>query len=356
MSSPSSNLSLPYLEPAQAQKHVTVNEALRRLDALVQLSVVSAAVTAQPAAPVDGSLYILPAGKTGAAWGPMANAALAYWCDGAWEQISPREGWTAWVRDSDQMLVFNGAAWTPPLAAIGAVARAGDTMGGNLAFSGNLQGAVLSSGGRINDRASPESTLIWGAGNTITFLSEDGNTQLGRINASGFTFGNLNTPLFHGSAHSVPILDNTYDLGAASFRMRTIYAGTGTINTSDAREKTPLEPVPAGVKRAVRRIIAGVGVFQYRDAVDAKGADAARLHVGVTAQAVRDAFAAEGEDAARWALFCADPVLEHAKVEDDAGGQRLEARPALDAEGRPRVRLGLRHDQLALLALAALMA
>ena len=37
-----SSLVLPYLAVGQAQKHVTVNESLRRLDALVQLSVVSA--------------------------------------------------------------------------------------------------------------------------------------------------------------------------------------------------------------------------------------------------------------------------------------------------------------------------
>lgn len=107
--SDSTNLGLPYLAAAQAQKHVTVNEALRRLDALVQLSVVSATTTAQPASPADGAVYILPAGKTGAAWGAMANGALAYWRDGAWEQITPREGWLAWVRDTNSVQIYDGA-------------------------------------------------------------------------------------------------------------------------------------------------------------------------------------------------------------------------------------------------------
>ena len=35
-------LSLPYIAAAQAQKHVTHNEALRMLDAIIQLSVKSA--------------------------------------------------------------------------------------------------------------------------------------------------------------------------------------------------------------------------------------------------------------------------------------------------------------------------
>jgi hypothetical protein len=68
MADNTTNLNLPFLMPAQAQKHVTVNEALLRLDALVQASVSSATTLAQPTAPVDGALYILPASKTGAAW------------------------------------------------------------------------------------------------------------------------------------------------------------------------------------------------------------------------------------------------------------------------------------------------
>lgn len=105
------NLTLPYLAAGQAQKHVTVNESLRRLDALVQLNVVSATTAAEPGAPSDGALYILPAGKSGAAWGAMANGALAYYRDGAWEEIAPKEGWRAYVRDTNLLAAYDGAAW-----------------------------------------------------------------------------------------------------------------------------------------------------------------------------------------------------------------------------------------------------
>ncbi|HCK84821.1 MAG TPA: hypothetical protein DHW63_09990 [Hyphomonadaceae bacterium] len=107
----SSRLLLPYLQSGQAQKHVTVNESLLRLDALVQLSVVSATIAAQPGSPADGDLYILPAGKTGANWAAMANGALAYWRDGAWEQVTPNEGFLAYVKDVDQILAYSGSAW-----------------------------------------------------------------------------------------------------------------------------------------------------------------------------------------------------------------------------------------------------
>jgi hypothetical protein len=118
----STNLQLPYLAPGQAQKHVTVNETLRRLDAIVQISAVSATITAQPGSPADGAVYILPTAKTGADWSGMADGALAYYRDGAWEEFSPREGWLAFVRDIDRVLAWTGAAWMHLVGAGGGAA------------------------------------------------------------------------------------------------------------------------------------------------------------------------------------------------------------------------------------------
>lgn len=113
MSDFSSNLQIPLLAPAQSQKHVTVNEALLRLDALAQLCVVSATTPTQPASPSEGAVYILPPGKTGAAWSAMTTGALGYWRNGAWEQIAPRAGWRAFIADTGLDAVFNGGAWAP---------------------------------------------------------------------------------------------------------------------------------------------------------------------------------------------------------------------------------------------------
>lgn len=118
MSDATTNLQLPYLAPAQAQKHVTVNEAFARLDALVHLTVASRSVTAQPATPADGVVYLVPPGKSGAAWSAMADGALAAYRDGAWEAITPRPGWSAFVLDEARRLVFRGGVWRAELAAI----------------------------------------------------------------------------------------------------------------------------------------------------------------------------------------------------------------------------------------------
>jgi hypothetical protein len=106
------NLVLPYLAVGQAQKHVTVNESLRKLDAIIQLSVVSATTSAEPSTPTDGEVYIVPSGKSGAHWSTFANGSLGYYRDGAWTEITPREGWLAFVRDTDQLLAYTGSAWS----------------------------------------------------------------------------------------------------------------------------------------------------------------------------------------------------------------------------------------------------
>ena len=114
-----SNLALPYLAAAQAQKHVTVNEAL---DALVQLSVISAAIAIPPGTPVEGDRYIVASAATGA-WAGW-DSSVAQFSGGAWHRLIPRTGWLAWDAAGGQLLVRTGAAWAGLEAAMGLLARA----------------------------------------------------------------------------------------------------------------------------------------------------------------------------------------------------------------------------------------
>ena len=68
MSDATTHLLLPYILAAQAQKHVTHNEALRLLDGLVQLSVLDRDLTAPPGSPADGDRYIGGLGAATATW------------------------------------------------------------------------------------------------------------------------------------------------------------------------------------------------------------------------------------------------------------------------------------------------
>ena len=105
------NLGLPYIVAAQAQKHVTHNEALRGLDALVHLMVLDQDLAAPPASPAPGDRYIVAAGPTGA-WSGQAGT-IAAWQDGAWAFHAPHEGWLAWVADESRLYARQAAAWAP---------------------------------------------------------------------------------------------------------------------------------------------------------------------------------------------------------------------------------------------------
>lgn len=134
-----------------------------------------------------------------------------------------------------------------------------------------------------------------------------------------------------------PSADNTQDLGKASYRFGTVYAGTGTINTSDARAKKNIGAIPdswldAWAQVEHRR-------FKYRGGK--------RWHIGLIAQEVHEAFAKEGIDAFEIGLLCYDqwdeqtvqeqrPVTRTRKVQavETEAYDATERQPKVDAAGR----------------------
>lgn len=116
MSETSPVLSLPYLAPSQAQKHVTHNEALARLDAVVQLAVESRSLATPPSGVATGARYLVASGATDAWAGE--DQAVAVWTGGLWEFTAPQPGWVAYVRDEARQAVYDGSLWgqvTPAL-------------------------------------------------------------------------------------------------------------------------------------------------------------------------------------------------------------------------------------------------
>jgi hypothetical protein len=115
---PTPNLGLPLLAADQAQKHVTVNEALLDLDALVQLAVLDRDLATPPVSPAQGARYLVAASPTGD-WAGHADE-ISIWLDGAWRFFVPGVGWVAWVVDEGVLLAWSGSAWVDALAAISA--------------------------------------------------------------------------------------------------------------------------------------------------------------------------------------------------------------------------------------------
>ncbi len=112
MSDQSQILSLPLIQPSQAQKHVTHNEALRILDAVVQLSVAAAPGATPPATPAQGERHIVGPGATGV-WAGQDNNIAVYELS-TWGFFTPLAGWQAVVTADNSTLIFDGSAWVPP--------------------------------------------------------------------------------------------------------------------------------------------------------------------------------------------------------------------------------------------------
>ncbi|MEL7090173.1 MAG: DUF2793 domain-containing protein [Pseudomonadota bacterium] len=109
MSHTSPRLNLPLLAPSQAQKHVTHNEALARLDLLVQLSVQAFDAVTPPTDPVEGDVFALGAVPTGS-WAGEAGQ-LAGFSNGGWLFIAPQTGWQATLAGTVETRIWTGTSW-----------------------------------------------------------------------------------------------------------------------------------------------------------------------------------------------------------------------------------------------------
>jgi hypothetical protein len=437
------HLSLPLIAAAQAQKHVTHNEALFAIDALLHCAVKDKDLAAPPAAPTEGDRYIVAASPTGG-WAGKAGQVAARQ-DGAWRFYVPQAGWIAFVIDETQLYRFDGAAWTPGVLAITALQNLslfglGTTADAANQFSAKLNNALhaaktVAEGGtgdvrvKLSKEAATRTAsclfqtgfsgraelglagddnfrvktsangaawvdaLVLAAGTgTAAFAAgaafggfvgingpADGTgvfalNVTGRLQATGpvacitvasriggkqhtmydpdgnglqfdisgfgtaFTMKTDGTTAFGNSP--IPTADNAVTLGTASKRWSQLYAGTTTINTSDAAQKTNFRPPDEAVLLAA--LDTDLGFYQWAEAVARKGEEGARWHFGPTAQGFANACRARGVDPQKLAAYCEDPVLAPVRRQRTVDGIEEEIE-TLEPTGE--VRHGLRLDQ-----------
>jgi hypothetical protein len=204
---------------------------------------------------------------------------------------------------------------------------------------GNLRVQSTSDGSnglvQIYNTAAQFNGSLFALSNDLYFLAEASKSL--RLGAGGSTRISVSA-----AGEVTPGADNTQNFGSGALRWATIYAGTGTINTSDERYKViraggDLSEAEFDAWSDVRAI-----VYQDKDSFDRKGDDA-RLHVGYSWQAIRDAFAAQHLDANRYGLWCEDPQLvpvtktrtAQRQATDADGNPITEVVPVLDDAGEP---------------------
>lgn len=158
--SDTAQLNLPLLSPSQAQKHVTVNEALTRLDGLVQLRLISVDTTVPPAIFSEADCYAVPSGATGAWAGQSGQIAMAL--NGGWDFITPRIGFEAFVVDEGALAVFDGTDWR-----VGGVTFTPNGAGLNVS-SVEIDVAVPPAASFLTSAVIPERSILFGTTGVVT--------------------------------------------------------------------------------------------------------------------------------------------------------------------------------------------
>lgn len=108
-SSRTAKLDLPFILPAQAQKHIPHNEALQTLDALYGLSVVTDVLGEPPIGVAEGTRYLISTLAVGV-WAGKENQ-IAIWRDGLWHFYAPHSGWVCFVQDIERVKIWSGGSW-----------------------------------------------------------------------------------------------------------------------------------------------------------------------------------------------------------------------------------------------------
>lgn len=253
-------LDLPYIISGQALKYITHNEALERLDMLVQPAVEAADLTIPPATPLPGEAFIVPSGASGA-WAGHGGEIAAYQ-SGAWRFYDPAPGWQVFDRDSGTLKIFSGSQWV-------AVAAIGDglpQLGINAAADGTNRLAIASAASLFSHDGAGHQLKInkADADETASLLFQSnwtGHAEMGlmgdslwriKVSADGVSWSNAIT--IDATTATVtlagglrPALDNAQSLGSGTARWSSIWSATGTIQTSDRRHKTDIFPTDLGL-------------------------------------------------------------------------------------------------------------
>ncbi|MCN4459577.1 hypothetical protein MLM55_24090, partial [Escherichia coli] len=102
-----------------------------------------------------------------------------------------------------------------------------------------------------------------------------------------------------------PVDDNVKAIGQPSNRCSVIYAGTGSINTSDETLKTRYDILNAERDAAIE-IKSVIYKFKFNDSINHKGIESSRYHFGVGAQTVGDILRKHGLNPEQYAFWCYD--------------------------------------------------
>ena len=178
----------------------------------------------------------------------------------------------------------------------------------------NVGDRMVFDNGNVGIRNSSPAVALDVQGSIISRnTSIDYGSMVGRVLRG--TDGTNGSGVFFNSSTLMPtnkdgtLTDNGIDLGNGSYRWRVVYAGTGTINTSDRNMKDNIQDLEENEIKVATELSDMIKTFKFKDAIKEKG-DKARIHTGFIAQEVEDVFNKYELDAMKYGLLCIDNVYK----------------------------------------------
>jgi len=209
-------LGLPELTASQNQKYLTINDALNRIDGLINLTVFNRTQTAPTGGESAGARYIVGSPATGAFVGQENNVAVLIGT--AWRFFTPSEGWRAYDQGANQELLFDGSAWNSndALIASGSVKLTSNSTSGGLTIVSAQEDVVLSGASTSSTIAVPNNSVLLGFSlrTQVTITGPTGITwDCGSVSIGtneNFWFGN-------GSQVQKPTINNNFGSNTIDF-------------------------------------------------------------------------------------------------------------------------------------------
>lgn len=290
-----------------------------------------------PVAANNGNVIHKVTGTVGLQILQVANATKLYW------RYRASSTWQSWheLANTDSPTI-TGTVTTDQLAFAGTARRiTGDmsnaAQGSRLAFQTSTANStttlnILPSGSgtsanlcvhAANDAANAP-RLLFGVNSTEAYVQAD-QTGTGVAKPLRFRAGGNDRMTIQTDGVVSPGADNGQDFGTASLRWKVIYAATGTINTSDAREKTPVRALTAAEIAAASELADAIGSYQWLESIQYK-AGAAREHIGLTVQQAIAIMEGHGLDPMRYGFICHDQWNAVVEEREDPQGTIVRTR------------------------------
>lgn len=216
----------------------------------------------------------------------------------------------------------------------------GGTMTGNISFNNNK-------GIRATDKSGTTGSLI--------YLNTSNNINIGDTSSSMFSnyvvvnvvSESTGGPFryFFSDFFFAPSTENTGDpdLGTSSRKWGTVFAKTGSINTSDRKQKHNIEDIPDKYMELFYKLKPKMFMFNDGD----------RIHIGGISQDVEEAMEEIGITPEEFGGFCKDIHYEYTEFDEDGIGLESSKVPATDENGEIIYDYSMRYQEFIFLNIEA---